>query len=192
MSLPDTIFILLAALLLFGPKKLPEIARQVGKLMAELRRASNEFKFQMEDELRQSEEADRRKKAEAATAAANAAQAATAAANAATSAAVAATAAADSAAAAANAAAVSSTVTTPAPAATTPAATAPSVVTLELPSTGAPIANRLSPRAADLITPDLITPDLVTPDFVTPDLFSQADAQIEPAPETASAHKDGA
>lgn len=188
MSLPDTIFILLAALLLFGPKKLPEIARQVGKLMAELRRASNEFKFQMEDELRQSEEADRRKKAEAAAAAANAAQAATAAANAATSAAVAATAAADSAAAAANAAAVSST-TTPAPTATAPATptpATPSLITLELPSTGAPVANRVSSRAAHLVTPDPITPDL----------FSQAESQsdhvLESSPETASAHKDGA
>jgi sec-independent protein translocase protein TatB len=69
MSLPDTIFILLAALVLFGPKKLPEIARQAGKLLAELRRASNEFKFQMEEELRQAEDADRRKQAEAAPAA---------------------------------------------------------------------------------------------------------------------------
>jgi sec-independent protein translocase protein TatB len=68
MSLPDTIFILLVALVLFGPKKLPEIARQVGKLLAELRRASNEFKFQMEEELRQSDEAERRAKAEAAAA----------------------------------------------------------------------------------------------------------------------------
>jgi sec-independent protein translocase protein TatB len=72
MSLPDTIFILLAALVLFGPKKLPEIARQVGKLLAELRRASNEFKFQMEEELRQSDETERHAKAEAAAAVATA------------------------------------------------------------------------------------------------------------------------
>jgi sec-independent protein translocase protein TatB len=59
MSLTDTIFILIGALVLFGPKKLPELARQLGKIMGELRRASNEFKFQMEDELRQSEAAER-------------------------------------------------------------------------------------------------------------------------------------
>jgi sec-independent protein translocase protein TatB len=59
MSLADTIIILVGALVLFGPKKLPELARQLGKIMGELRRASNEFKFQMEEELRQSEQADK-------------------------------------------------------------------------------------------------------------------------------------
>jgi sec-independent protein translocase protein TatB len=151
MSLPDTIFILLAALLLFGPKKLPEIARQVGKLMAELRRAGNEFKFQMEDELRQAEEADRRKKAEDAAAAATAAaSAATAAANAASSAAAAATAAVST---AAQEAAT--------PVSTEPAPPAPSL-TLELPETGAPVANHVSSRAAHL-TPELFTPNLFPP-----------------------------
>ncbi len=37
------IFIFLLALILFGPKKLPEIARQIGKFMAEFKRASNTF-----------------------------------------------------------------------------------------------------------------------------------------------------
>jgi sec-independent protein translocase protein TatB len=59
MSLADTIIILIGALVLFGPKKLPELARQLGKIMGELRRASNEFKFQMEEELRMSEAASR-------------------------------------------------------------------------------------------------------------------------------------
>jgi sec-independent protein translocase protein TatB len=40
------------------------IGRQLGKLMYEFRKASNDFKFQMEEELRTAEEADRRKKAE--------------------------------------------------------------------------------------------------------------------------------
>jgi sec-independent protein translocase protein TatB len=35
----------------FGPKKLPEIARQAGRLLAELRRASNEFRSQIETEI---------------------------------------------------------------------------------------------------------------------------------------------
>lgn len=53
MSLPDTIFIFVLALIIFGPKKLPEIGRQIGRLVGEFRRASNEFKFQIEEELRQ-------------------------------------------------------------------------------------------------------------------------------------------
>src|SRR5947209_1654568 len=57
----DTTFIVLLALLLFGPKKLPVLARQLGKLMADFRRASNEFKTQMEEELRISEQAERQK-----------------------------------------------------------------------------------------------------------------------------------
>ena len=44
-------FIFMVALIIFGPKKLPEIARQAGKLLAELRRASNEFKSQIETEI---------------------------------------------------------------------------------------------------------------------------------------------
>ena len=38
-------------IVIFGPKKLPEIARQVGKWMNEFRRASNEFKSQIEQEI---------------------------------------------------------------------------------------------------------------------------------------------
>jgi len=44
MHFGDSIFIFLLALVLFGPKKLPEIGRTIGKLLAEFRRASNEFK----------------------------------------------------------------------------------------------------------------------------------------------------
>lgn len=55
MSLPDTVFIFVLALIIFGPKKLPEIGRQIGRLVGEFRRASNEFKFQIEEELRQAE-----------------------------------------------------------------------------------------------------------------------------------------
>jgi len=51
MSLSETIFLFFLALIIFGPKKLPEIARQVGKYMNEFRRASNEFKAQIEQEI---------------------------------------------------------------------------------------------------------------------------------------------
>ena len=69
-SFQDSALIFFIALLLFGPKKLPELARQLGKLMAEFRRASNEFRMQMEDELRISEQAEQQKKIAAMEAAA--------------------------------------------------------------------------------------------------------------------------
>jgi sec-independent protein translocase protein TatB len=50
-SFSDTIFLFVLALIIFGPKKLPEIARQIGKVMNELRRASNEFKVQIQQEM---------------------------------------------------------------------------------------------------------------------------------------------
>ncbi len=60
---------MLLALVVFGPRRLPEIGRQIGKLMYEFRKVSNDFKFQMEEELRASEEADRQRKLQAAAAA---------------------------------------------------------------------------------------------------------------------------
>ena len=67
MHVGDTIFIFCLALIIFGPKKLPEIGRQIGKLMVEFRRASNEFKMQIEEELRASEETERQKEISATT-----------------------------------------------------------------------------------------------------------------------------
>ena len=51
MSFSETIFLFFLALIIFGPKKLPEIARQIGKVLNEFRRASNEFKVQIEQEI---------------------------------------------------------------------------------------------------------------------------------------------
>ena len=51
MSFSETIFLFFLALVIFGPKKLPEIARQVGKALNEFKRASNEFKAQIEQEI---------------------------------------------------------------------------------------------------------------------------------------------
>jgi TatA/E family protein of Tat protein translocase len=44
-------FIFFVALIIFGPKKLPEIGRQLGKALNEFKRASNEFKAQIEAEI---------------------------------------------------------------------------------------------------------------------------------------------
>jgi sec-independent protein translocase protein TatB len=61
MSFSETIFLFFLALVIFGPKKLPEIARQVGKMMNEFRRASNEFKAQIEQEIAHLEVEERRR-----------------------------------------------------------------------------------------------------------------------------------
>jgi sec-independent protein translocase protein TatB len=40
------------ALILFGPRKLPQIAREVGRFMAEFKRAGNQFQTQVQEEIR--------------------------------------------------------------------------------------------------------------------------------------------
>jgi TatA/E family protein of Tat protein translocase len=51
LGFPEMIFIFFLALIIFGPKKLPEIGRQIGKALNEFRRASNEFRAQIESEI---------------------------------------------------------------------------------------------------------------------------------------------
>ncbi len=48
---PELLLILVIALIVFGPRKLPEMGRSLGKMMLEFRRASNEFKRTVEDEV---------------------------------------------------------------------------------------------------------------------------------------------
>ncbi|MFY9822939.1 MAG: twin-arginine translocase TatA/TatE family subunit [Thermoanaerobaculia bacterium] len=55
LGLPEIGFILVLALLIFGPKKLPEIGRTLGKGMAEFRKATNELKRSVNTELALSE-----------------------------------------------------------------------------------------------------------------------------------------
>jgi TatA/E family protein of Tat protein translocase len=47
----EMVFLFLLALIIFGPKKMPEIGRQIGKALNEFKRASNEFKAQIETEI---------------------------------------------------------------------------------------------------------------------------------------------
>jgi sec-independent protein translocase protein TatA len=49
---PEMIFIFLLALVLFGPKELPELGRKVGRALTEFRRASNELKSTFDRELK--------------------------------------------------------------------------------------------------------------------------------------------
>ena len=47
----EMVFLFILALLIFGPKRLPEVGRQIGRFMSEFKRASNEFKAQIESEI---------------------------------------------------------------------------------------------------------------------------------------------
>jgi len=64
LGMPEMIFIFLLALVVLGPRKLPELGRQLGKFMAEFKRASNEFKNQLEAEMLNIELEERAKKAQ--------------------------------------------------------------------------------------------------------------------------------
>jgi sec-independent protein translocase protein TatB len=74
LSIPHMIVVFIVVLVVFGPNKLPELARGFGKLMAEFRKASGDFKSAFEQEMREIERqavvAERKKAADAAAAAA--------------------------------------------------------------------------------------------------------------------------
>ena len=50
-GLPELILIFVVALLLFGPRKLPDIGRSLGRALGEFRRASNDLKRTLEEEV---------------------------------------------------------------------------------------------------------------------------------------------
>ncbi|MFQ6083801.1 MAG: TatA/E family twin arginine-targeting protein translocase [Candidatus Aminicenantia bacterium] len=52
---PEIIIILIIALLIFGPKKLPEIGRSIGRALSEFRKTSNEIKTKIEEEIQAEE-----------------------------------------------------------------------------------------------------------------------------------------
>lgn len=51
LGFPEVMMILVIALLLFGPRKMPQIGRTIGRALGEFRRASNDFKRTIEDEV---------------------------------------------------------------------------------------------------------------------------------------------
>lgn len=52
-GIPELILIFIIALVVFGPQKLPELGRTVGKALAEFRRASTDLRLAVEDEMRE-------------------------------------------------------------------------------------------------------------------------------------------
>ena len=64
-GMPEMLVILVIALVVFGPRKLPELGRSLGRSLNEFKRASNELRSTLEDEIRVEEQRDQRAKVEA-------------------------------------------------------------------------------------------------------------------------------
>ena len=67
-GMPELIIILVIALIIFGPRKLPELGRSLGKSIGEFKRASNELRSTLEEEIRIEEQRERATPAAATTA----------------------------------------------------------------------------------------------------------------------------
>jgi TatA/E family protein of Tat protein translocase len=55
-GMPELVIILVIALIIFGPRKLPELGRSLGRSIGEFRRASNELRSTLEEEIRVEEQ----------------------------------------------------------------------------------------------------------------------------------------
>jgi sec-independent protein translocase protein TatA len=55
-GMPELVVILVIALIIFGPRKLPELGRSLGKTLAEFKRTSNDLRTTLEDEIRLEEQ----------------------------------------------------------------------------------------------------------------------------------------
>jgi TatA/E family protein of Tat protein translocase len=62
--MPEMVIIAVIALIIFGPRKLPELGKSLGKSIAEFKRASNELKNTLEEEIRTEELQEARKSAQ--------------------------------------------------------------------------------------------------------------------------------
>ena len=58
-GMPELIIILVIALIIFGPRKLPELGRSLGRSINEFKKASNELRSTLEEEIRVEDQRDR-------------------------------------------------------------------------------------------------------------------------------------
>jgi len=68
LSLPHLVVLFVIALIIFGPQKLPELARMLGKATAEFRKMTNDFRYALEDEVRDLDRQNRIREEQAAAA----------------------------------------------------------------------------------------------------------------------------
>jgi TatA/E family protein of Tat protein translocase len=61
LGMPELLIIGVVALIVFGPRKLPELGRSLGKSLQEFRRATNELKHTLDEEISIEERKDQRK-----------------------------------------------------------------------------------------------------------------------------------
>jgi sec-independent protein translocase protein TatA len=66
-GMPEMIIILVLALIVFGPQKLPEMARTLGRVLAEFKRTANDFKRSLEEEAEGAMEEEKKLDGEGAT-----------------------------------------------------------------------------------------------------------------------------
>ena len=59
-GMPELVIILVIALIIFGPRKLPELGRSLGRSLGEFKKASNELRSTLEEEVRVEEQKEQR------------------------------------------------------------------------------------------------------------------------------------